>query len=124
MPFIVWRNCIHKDLQWQRRDGFIDAGAPELIAERGKQQRRRLSSDTSKRQHASVITPGDAVRSVIDNTDRQFGTPNPRAASRTFKGTINNISSVVRVIVGIIMMPSATPPERAEKCFCGTTMSV
>ena len=29
---------------------------------------------------------------------------------------------MVRVIVGIIMMPSATPPASAEKCFCGTTI--
>ena len=62
-----------------------------------------------------VMIPGDAVFNVIDSTDRQLGTPSPSAASRTACGTMSNISSVVRAIVGIIMMPSATPPAKAEK---------
>src|SRR5580658_571466 len=77
-----------------------------------------------------VMMPGEAVFNVIDNTDRQFGTPSPSAASRTACGTINSISSVVRHTVGIIMMPSATPPANAEKCprngrklTCGLTIS-
>ncbi len=70
-----------------------------------------------------VMMPGEAVFTVIDSTDRQLGTPSASAASRTACGTISSISSVVRQTVGIIMMPSATPPEKAEKCPCGTTIS-
>ncbi len=70
-----------------------------------------------------VMTPGDAVLRVMERTERQLGTPSPSAASRIAWGTISSISSVVRVMVGIIMMPRATPPESAEKCFCGTTIS-
>ena len=62
-----------------------------------------------------VITPGEAVFSVIESTERQLGTPSPSAASRTAWGTISNISSVVRVMVGIIMIPSATPPASASR---------
>ena len=63
-----------------------------------------------------VMMPGEAVFTVIDSTERQLGTPSPSAASRTACGTISSISSVVRHTVGIIMIPSATPPEKAEKC--------
>ena len=70
-----------------------------------------------------MMMPGEAVFTVIASTDRQLGTPSARAASRTAFGTISSISSVVRHTVGIIMMPSATPPEKAEKCPCGTTTS-
>src|ERR1700686_5246251 len=63
-----------------------------------------------------VIIPGDAVLTVIASTERQFGTPSARAASRTAFGTISSISSVVRHTVGIIIIPNATPPENAEKC--------
>ncbi|HWG53718.1 MAG TPA: hypothetical protein VN677_10525 [Gemmatimonadaceae bacterium] len=34
---------------------------------------------------------------------------------------MRTISSVVRVTMGIIMAPSATPPESAEKCPTGRT---
>jgi len=70
-----------------------------------------------------VMIPGEAVLTVMERTDRQFDTPRASAASRTAWGTMSNISSVVRQTVGIIMMPRATPPESAEKWFCGTTMS-
>jgi len=36
---------------------------------------------------------------------------------------MSSISSVVRVTVGIIMMPSATPPDNAEKGIFGVTTS-
>ena len=62
-----------------------------------------------------VMMPGEAVLTVMERTERQLGTPRPRAASRTAWGTMSSISSVVRQTVGIIMMPSATPPESAEK---------
>jgi hypothetical protein len=86
------------------------------IAEGGEDQRRGLSGDAGEGQHAA----GDDARrggfTVIESTERQLGTPRARAASRTAWGTISSISSVVRQTVGIIMMPSATPPEKAEKC--------
>jgi hypothetical protein len=36
---------------------------------------------------------------------------------------VASISSVVRVMVGTIMIASATPPANAEKCFCCITIS-
>ena len=62
-----------------------------------------------------VMMPGIAVFTVMERTERQLGTPRPSAASRTECGTMSSISSVVRQMVGIIMMPSATPPANAEK---------
>ena len=64
-----------------------------------------------------VITPEVAVRSVIDSVVRQRGTPSPYAASRRACGTSRSISSVVRQMVGTIMIARATPPASAEKCF-------
>jgi len=63
------------------------------------------------------------VRRLTDITVRHLGTPRPSAASRIECGTVISISSVVRVIVGTIMMASATPPENAEKCICRITIS-
>ena len=70
-----------------------------------------------------VMIPGEAVRRLIDMTVLHFGTPRPRAASRIAWGTVASISSVVRVMVGTIMMARAMPPARAEKCFCLITTS-
>ncbi len=64
-----------------------------------------------------VMTPEVAVRSVIESVVRQRGMPSPYAASRRACGTSSNISSVVRVIVGTIMIAKATPPASAEKCL-------
>ncbi len=47
--------------------------------------------------------------------------PSPSEASRRAPGTRRSISSVLRMMVGIIMMPSAPPPASAEKCFTGRT---
>lgn len=123
MPFIVGRQGIDKDLQGERGDRLVDAGAPELVAKGGKEEWRGFPGDPGKSQHAAGNDAGEAVRKVMESTERQLGTPSPRAASRTFRGTMSSISSVVRVMVGTIMMPKATPPASAEKCFCGTTMS-
>ncbi len=71
----------------------------------------------------AVITPGSAVRRVMETVVRHSGTPRPSAASRMECGTMSSISSVARVTVGTSMMPSATPPEKAEKCPCRRTMS-
>ena len=57
------------------------------------------------------------MRKMIESVVRQREMPNPYAASRKAFGTSISISSVVRVIVGTIMMASATPPASAEKCF-------
>ena len=78
-----------------------------------KMKRRGFSGHARKGQHAAGDIPGDAVFTVIESTERQLGTPRPRAASRTAWGTMSSISSLVRQTVGIILRPSATPPERA-----------
>ena len=64
-----------------------------------------------------VITPEVAVRRMMERVVRQRGMPSPYAASRKACGTSRSISSVVREMVGIIMIANATPPAKAEKCF-------
>src|SRR6478609_3571697 len=69
-----------------------------------------------------VAMPGAAVRSITRTVARHLGTPSPSAASRSDSGTNLSSSSVVRVTVGNISTPSATPPANAEKCLaCSTT---
>ena len=41
------------NLQRQRGDGLVEAGAPELVAQRGKDQRRGFSGHARKGQHAA-----------------------------------------------------------------------
>ena len=53
VPLVVGRDGVHIDLQRQRRNRLIQLEAPELVAERGKQQRRRLARHPRKRQHTS-----------------------------------------------------------------------
>ena len=62
-----------------------------------------------------VMMPGDAVRRLTARIVFHFGTPSASAASRRLEGTVASISSVVRVIVGTIIIASATPPAKAEK---------
>ena len=47
--------------------------------------------------------------------------PSASAPSRIVPGTSSSSSSVVRAMIGIIMMPSAMPPARALKCLNGST---
>ena len=47
--------------------------------------------------------------------------PSARAPSRRVGGTRFRSSSVVRVMIGTIMKPSATPPASALKCLTGST---
>src|SRR5579864_4062915 len=53
MPFIVWGNGIHENLQRQRGGRLIVTKAPELVAEGSEQQRRRLSGNARKGKHDS-----------------------------------------------------------------------
>ena len=68
-----------------------------------------------------VITPEVAEGRMMERVVRHLVIPSPSAASRMTCGTISSISSVVRVMIGTIMMPRATPPEIAEQCFCPNT---
>jgi len=123
MPLVCRSQRVGVDLQGESLNGLIQTRAPEVVAQRREQQRSGFTRDAREGQHAAVITPGIAVRSVMDKTDRQLGTPRPSAASRMECGTISIISSVVRATVGIIMMPSTTPPASAEKVFVGATIN-
>ena len=66
-----------------------------------------------EREYSELAESLACSKSVV----RQRETPKPYAASRMACGTRSSICSVVRAMVGIIMMASATPPARAEKCF-------
>src|SRR3954447_7500727 len=71
-----------------------------------------------------VRIPGMAVRMTTEITVRQVGTPSASAASRSEPGTSRRISSVVRMITGIIRTPSATLPANALNCRNGSTRNV
>src|ERR1700734_1762155 len=47
--------------------------------------------------------------------------PSAIAPSRKLPGTAFKNSSVLRTVIGIPIIPNATPPASAEKCFTGTT---
>src|ERR1700758_5257910 len=53
VPLVIGRNRVHKNLQRQSRRRFVIAKIPELVAECGKQQRRRFSSNAGEGQHDS-----------------------------------------------------------------------
>src|SRR5882757_3431825 len=50
MPIIVRSDGISKDHDRQRSGGLVPARAPKAIAQSGKQERRRFTSDTSEGQ--------------------------------------------------------------------------
>ena len=89
----------------------------KCVAERGEEQRRGLPRDAGEGEHAA----GDDARRCGSQGNGKdgapCGTPSPRAASRMACGTMRSISSVVRVTVGTIMMPSATPPGKRGEVF-------
>jgi len=126
VPVIVRRERIDINLQRQRGHRLVQPCVPAHVAKCGKDQRRPfLPQRRAKASIHPVIMPGEAVFNVMASTERQFGTPSAKAASRTALGTINNISSVVRQTVGTHQsMASATPPERAEKCPAGELRSM
>ncbi len=47
--------------------------------------------------------------------------PSAMAPSRSIRGTLFRNSSVLRSVIGIIIMPSAKAPAYAEKCLNGST---
>ena len=64
-----------------------------------------------------VTIPGKAAGIITVNVEYHVGAPSPRAASRIDSGTSFNISSVVRVTMGIIKIISARLPAIAENCW-------
>jgi len=85
---------------------------------------RRGAVSPATRATASMTpasTPGSAVGSTIWRVARQRGQPSASAPSRRVVGTSLTISSVVRLVTGIISTDSATPPDSAEKWFIGMT---
>jgi hypothetical protein len=73
---------------------------------------------------APVAIPEAAAGSTTPVVTRHCGAPSASAPSRKEAGTRRSISSVVRVTMGIMISPSATPPARAENCLIGITISV
>ena len=71
-----------------------------------------------------VRMPGRPVRMTTDRTVRQIGTPSASDASRSAPGTSLRISSVVRMMTGIMITASATPPANALNCLNGSTRNV
>ncbi len=45
MPIVVGRNCIGKNLQWQRSNGLTETVVPKAIAKCGEKKGRRLAAD-------------------------------------------------------------------------------
>ena len=96
VPVLVGTGRINLDLQRQRRDRLI-----RIVLQNALPNAVKISGAVSPATRANasmqpVMMPGEAVFTVIESTERQFGTPSPSAASRTAFGTISSISSVVR----------------------------
>ena len=92
---------------------------PETVAEGGEEQRRGFAGDPRERQQDAG---DDAFRRCFhhDVHDRfPSAIPSASAASRYPLGTSSSTSSVVRMISGIIIKPSASPPAYAEKPLKG-----
>ena len=68
-----------------------------------------------------VMMPGSAAGTTTENTARARVAPSARAPSRIDSGTSSSSSSVVRAMIGIIIMPSANPPASALNCLNGST---
>ncbi len=68
-----------------------------------------------------VMMPGSAAGSTTVNTARARVAPSASAPSRIVPGTSSSSSSVVRAMIGIIMIPSAKPPAMALNCLNGST---
>ena len=71
-----------------------------------------------------VRMPASPVRRTTDRTVRQAGTPRASDASRRSFGTSRMISSVVRMMTGIIRKASATLPAKALYWWNGRTRNV
>ena len=121
MPILVGGNGVEVDLDGQGRDWMSHVGRPETIVESGKEQRRGFAGNARERQQDA----GDDARQrgwqTTVKTARARVAPSASAPSRKLDGTSSSSSSVVRMMSGIIMMPSATPPASAEKCPNGST---
>ena len=68
-----------------------------------------------------VMIPGSAAGTITPNAARARVAPSARPPRAGVAGTSFSSSSVVRVTMGIIMKPSATPPASAEKRCTGRT---
>jgi hypothetical protein len=68
-----------------------------------------------------VRMPGSAAGSTTLKVACARVAPSASDPSRIEPGTRSSSSSVVRAMIGIIMMPSARPPASALNCFTGST---
>jgi len=71
MPLVIWRVGVDEDLQRQGGDGLVEPDAPELIAERGEEQRGGFSSDAGEGEHAA----GDDARRGCSEANGEDGSP-------------------------------------------------
>src|SRR5438270_9800073 len=55
MPVVIGRDCIGKNLQWERCDRLAETVIPKSIAKSRKEKRRRLAAHARKREQ----NPGD-----------------------------------------------------------------
>ena len=69
------------------------------------------------------MMPGSAAGSTTVNAARDARRAEGERALAQRGGTRLRSSSVVRVMIGIIMNPRATPPASALKCLTGRTTS-
>ncbi len=73
---------------------------------------------------AAVTIPRLAAGSTTRTIVAVREAPSASDASRSDRGTASRNSSALRVMIGIIITPSATPPASVENCFIGRTMRV
>jgi len=97
--------------------------AARIGVERGEQQRRGFSGHARDARIMPVRTPFMAAGTTTVASTFHLGAPSASAPSRNAFGTVERNCSVVRIEMGISMMPSATAPARPEKLCSGTTTS-
>src|SRR4029077_18845796 len=92
MPIIVGRDCIGKNLQWERSDGLAEAVIPKTIAESSEKKRSRFAAYASKGEQNPGDDPlGRCLHHDMDNCFPPANTQGERGFAITIRYQQNNL---------------------------------
>ena len=114
----------HRELEdHDRKIGhrLVHVRIPELIVERGEEERRGLARHPATASSTPVMTPPRTALSVTISITFHIGAPSAIAASRRLLGTRRSMFSVVRTTTGMAISASAAEPAHPEKCWTRAT---
>src|SRR5579872_5100992 len=114
---------------WKTSNGSAAVGAPgcnvqNWLPNAVKSKGADSPATRARPSKAPVTMPARAHGTVTKTMAFHASTPSAKAPSRIAGLTSLTASSVVRTMMGNMMMESATAAALAEKCFCGTTTIV